>query len=337
MLWATRTRIGIVGLGVISRAYLETLAAASGRPVAAVADLDTRSRGGRRGRACPAPGRSSVAGAARRPRRRHRAEPHDPGRARRDRARRRSRTASTSTARSRSRSTLRAGGAVIGCRGRRRRAARLARPTPCSAPARRPRARSIDEGRIGRPIAATAVMATPGHERGTRTPTSTTCPAAVRCWTWARTTSPRSSTCSARSRAVVGAASRLRGERVIGSGPRAGERIPVEVDTHVTGILEHASGALSTLTTSFDSVDDQRRADRDPRRDRVALGSRPEHVLGRRARSARSDRREWEPIGDRAGLRRRRARHRAARHARRPDRCATCGHPAVSRCTRSRS
>jgi predicted dehydrogenase len=55
-------------------------------------------------------------------------------------------------------------------------------------------------------------------------------------------------------RAVVGAASRLRVERVIGSGPRTGQRIPVEVDTHVTGVLEHVNGALSTITTSFDGV-----------------------------------------------------------------------------------
>jgi predicted dehydrogenase len=55
-------------------------------------------------------------------------------------------------------------------------------------------------------------------------------------------------------RSAIGTASRLRGERVIGSGPRAGQQIPVEVDSHVTGILEHASGVLSTITTSFDGV-----------------------------------------------------------------------------------
>ena len=45
-----------------------------------------------------------------------------------------------------------------------------------------------------------------------------------------------------------------RTERVIGSGPRAGERIPVQVDSHVSGILEHEGGALTTITTSFDGV-----------------------------------------------------------------------------------
>ncbi|GAA3634017.1 Gfo/Idh/MocA family oxidoreductase [Microbacterium awajiense] len=52
--------------------------------------------------------------------------------------------------------------------------------------------------------------------------------------------------------AVSGAASRSRDHRVIGDGPRAGESVPVEVDTHLAGILHHDSGALSTVTMSFD-------------------------------------------------------------------------------------
>lgn len=52
---------------------------------------------------------------------------------------------------------------------------------------------------------------------------------------------------------VTGASSRPRSVRTIGSGPRAGEEIPVEVDTHVTGVLEHAGGAVSTVTFSFDA------------------------------------------------------------------------------------
>ena len=54
--------------------------------------------------------------------------------------------------------------------------------------------------------------------------------------------------------AVSGASSRSRSQRVIGSGPREGERIDVEVDTHLVGILHHAGGALSTITMSFDGV-----------------------------------------------------------------------------------
>ncbi|MBN9173041.1 MAG: Gfo/Idh/MocA family oxidoreductase [Microbacterium sp.] len=53
---------------------------------------------------------------------------------------------------------------------------------------------------------------------------------------------------------VQGASSRARDTRVIATGPRAGESIPVEVETHVTGVLGHAGGALSTVTFSFDAV-----------------------------------------------------------------------------------
>jgi predicted dehydrogenase len=38
----------------------------------------------------------------------------------------------------------------------------------------------------------------------------------------------------------------------VGSGPKEGTTFSVEVDTHVTGVLEHESGVLTTLITSFD-------------------------------------------------------------------------------------
>ena len=41
-------------------------------------------------------------------------------------------------------------------------------------------------------------------------------------------------------------------ERLITSQPHYGEKIHVEVPTHVAGILEFASGAVATLVTSFD-------------------------------------------------------------------------------------
>ncbi|MDE0545228.1 Gfo/Idh/MocA family protein [Microbacterium sp. C7(2022)] len=54
--------------------------------------------------------------------------------------------------------------------------------------------------------------------------------------------------------AVSGAASRAHRTRVIATGPRAGESVRVEVDTHIAGVLEHAGGAISTITMSFDGV-----------------------------------------------------------------------------------
>ncbi len=52
---------------------------------------------------------------------------------------------------------------------------------------------------------------------------------------------------------VTGAARRGEPERRVGSGPEAGTRIPVEVETHVSGLLEHTSGALTTIVTSFEA------------------------------------------------------------------------------------
>jgi predicted dehydrogenase len=53
-------------------------------------------------------------------------------------------------------------------------------------------------------------------------------------------------------RRVTGMSSRPRGERTIGDGPRAGTPFPVDIDTHVTAVLEHERGALTTLLMSFD-------------------------------------------------------------------------------------
>ncbi len=41
-------------------------------------------------------------------------------------------------------------------------------------------------------------------------------------------------------------------ERVVGSGPKKGQKIIVEVPTHVVGLLEFASGVAGTIITSFD-------------------------------------------------------------------------------------
>lgn len=112
----------------------------------------------------------------------------------------------------------------------------------------------IDSGRIGRAIAATAVMASPGHEswhpnpdfyyREGGGPLLDMGPYYVAALV--HLLGPVES--------VIGAASRLRSQRVIATGPRQGQAVSVEVDTHVTGALIHEGGAISTLTTSFDSV-----------------------------------------------------------------------------------
>jgi predicted dehydrogenase len=51
---------------------------------------------------------------------------------------------------------------------------------------------------------------------------------------------------------VSGLVSRSGRRRTIGTGPRAGEQLEVDVDTHASALLRHASGASSTVTVSFE-------------------------------------------------------------------------------------
>lgn len=113
---------------------------------------------------------------------------------------------------------------------------------------------AVADGRIGTPTAAVATWVAPGHELWHPNPD----------FYYARGGGPLLDMGPYYLTSLVqilgpvawvqGAASRSRDERTIGSGPRAGERVPVEVATHVTGVLGHASGALSTVTVSFDAV-----------------------------------------------------------------------------------
>ncbi|MET0811934.1 MAG: Gfo/Idh/MocA family oxidoreductase [Microbacterium sp.] len=113
---------------------------------------------------------------------------------------------------------------------------------------------AIDEGLIGRPTAATAVMVTPGHERWHPNPDFYYRPGGGPLLDMGPYYVTALVQLLGPIRSVVGASSTPRSTRTIGSGPRAGEVIEVDVETHVTGVLEHESGVLSTLTTSFDAT-----------------------------------------------------------------------------------
>ncbi|WP_327673759.1 MULTISPECIES: Gfo/Idh/MocA family oxidoreductase [unclassified Streptomyces] len=114
--------------------------------------------------------------------------------------------------------------------------------------------KAIDDGLIGRPVAATATMVTPGHERWHPNPDFYYAPGGGPLLDMGPYYITALVTLLGPVTSVIGSASHPRSEREIGSGPRAGERVPVEVDTHVTGVLVHESGALSTLVVSFDAV-----------------------------------------------------------------------------------
>jgi predicted dehydrogenase len=110
----------------------------------------------------------------------------------------------------------------------------------------------IDAGEIGTPHAATVFMTAPGHELWHHNPDFYYQPGGGPLFDMGPYYLTSLIHLLGPVARVLGASSRPRQTRAIGQGPRAGQIVDVTVDTHVTGILEHASGALSTLVMSFD-------------------------------------------------------------------------------------
>jgi predicted dehydrogenase len=112
---------------------------------------------------------------------------------------------------------------------------------------------ALEAGAIGAAHAATAFMTTPGHERWHPDPE----------FYYQRGGGPLLDMgpyyltalvhLLGPVRRVAGMSSRPRDTRTVGGGPRAGTSFPVDVDTHVAGILEHDGGALTTMMMSFDT------------------------------------------------------------------------------------
>ena len=154
--------IGIIGAGAISGAYLSTFRRLEAVRLVAIADLDQG-----RARAAALAGRRARVDrrrTARSARHRRRAQPHHPGRARRGRAqgdrRRKGRVRREAARRdsrrrqARSSTQAAAAGVRVGCA-----------PDTVLGTGIQTARKAIDDGLIGTPIAATAVMVTPGHER----------------------------------------------------------------------------------------------------------------------------------------------------------------------------
>ncbi len=110
----------------------------------------------------------------------------------------------------------------------------------------------IDDGVIGRPVAATAFMVCHGHESWHPAPE----------FYYEVGGGPMFDMGPYYLTALVsllGSVKRVTGstrisfpERTITSQPQAGKKITVEVPTHVVGVLDFAAGAVATLVTSFD-------------------------------------------------------------------------------------
>ncbi|MEU5640807.1 Gfo/Idh/MocA family protein [Streptomyces milbemycinicus] len=111
---------------------------------------------------------------------------------------------------------------------------------------------ALDAGDIGIPVAATAFMVSAGPERWHPDPEFYYRPGGGPLLDMGPYYLTALVTLLGPVRRVVGMASTFRTSRTIGKGPRAGTEFPVEVATHVVGVLEHHSGALSTLMMSFE-------------------------------------------------------------------------------------
>lgn len=110
----------------------------------------------------------------------------------------------------------------------------------------------LDADQIGAPVAATAFMVTPGHEGWHPDPDFYYQPGGGPLLDMGPYYLTALVTLLGPVRHVAGMSSTPRSTRLIGSGPRAGQSIEVNVATHVTGVLEHENGALSTLVMSFE-------------------------------------------------------------------------------------
>lgn len=112
--------------------------------------------------------------------------------------------------------------------------------------------KAFDEGMIGTPIACTALMLCHGWETGHPNPD----------FYYAKGGGPMFDMGPYYLTALINLlgpissvsamGANLIQEREIMVGPRAGERIPIETPTHVTGVIHFANGAIGSITTSFD-------------------------------------------------------------------------------------
>ena len=110
----------------------------------------------------------------------------------------------------------------------------------------------LDSGRIGAPVGASVHWTAPGHELWHPAPGFYYQPGGGPLFDMGPYYLTSLVTFFGPVRRVSGAVSRSSRERTIATGPNAGTVIPVDVDTHVTALIEHANGVISTVTVSFE-------------------------------------------------------------------------------------
>ncbi|AKO99110.1 putative GFO/IDH/MocA dehydrogenase (plasmid) [Marinovum algicola DG 898] len=111
----------------------------------------------------------------------------------------------------------------------------------------------IDAGRIGRAVAGTATLMLPGHEAWHPNPDFYySQPGGGPMMDMGPYYITALLNLLGPIARVTALGTRARDSREIATGPRAGAQVPVEVDTHLAGVLEFAQGALVQIATSFD-------------------------------------------------------------------------------------
>jgi predicted dehydrogenase len=110
----------------------------------------------------------------------------------------------------------------------------------------------IDDGAIGRPISGTAFMMNHGHEHWHPDPRFYYAPGGGPMLDMGPYYLTNLVNLLGPVQSVLGSATSGFPERTVQSEPRRGETIRVETATHVTGLLTFASGAVVSVTTSFD-------------------------------------------------------------------------------------
>ena len=111
----------------------------------------------------------------------------------------------------------------------------------------------IEDGWIGTPIGASAFMLTGGHERWHPNPEFYYQTGGGPMFDMGPYYLTALVAILGPIRRVTGSANISYTERTITSMPKAGQKIKVEVPTHISGVIDFTSGAMGTIITSFDT------------------------------------------------------------------------------------
>lgn len=114
---------------------------------------------------------------------------------------------------------------------------------------------ALRSGQIGTPFAASAFWSSPGHEQWHPNPGFYYVPGGGPVLDMGPYYLTALVTHLGPVRRVRSVTTTTGRERVIATGPLAGQRVEVAVPTHASAILEHTAGAVSTITVSFEIWD----------------------------------------------------------------------------------